>query len=211
VGSKTRFVICACGWKSELQKNYYVARWLGEKHLASCVFFRQSLRVAVWSPELIAYLRKIKFDSFQLERIISYMTKNKNADDPFTDDDFWGPGSSVGSTSAIASDEMPDAPTEERPQYLKPFHVAKAPMGRCTLVRVTSETSDMSDVILLLDVGGIHFRMGLKLYSEEYKSLLAKYGKKKTEWVNKPLIYKVMPHKGKADGFVAIRPDRNAK
>jgi hypothetical protein len=139
------------------------------------------------------------------------MAKNKNVDDPFTDDDFWGPSSSVSGPHSAASDEMPHAPTEERHQWLKPFHVKKAPMGRCTLLRVLPETSDMSDVVLLLDVGGVQYRLGMKLYSEEYKSLLAKFGKKKTEWTNKALVYKIMPHKGKDDGFVAVRPDRNSK
>jgi hypothetical protein len=144
---------------------------------------------------------------------IKKMPKNTKVDDPFSNDDFWGPGSSV-SDAMPGSErtEMPDAPTEERPQFLKPAHVmgkdGKDAMGYAKLVRVTSETSEMSDVVLLVEVKGKHYRVGLKIYAEAYKAMLLKFGKSRKDWSDKELVYKVMPHGGKEFGFVDFRPKR---
>jgi len=125
------------------------------------------------------------------------MPRNK-PDDPFTDDDFGLPGG-----ESTTSDEMPDADSDERPDFLKPYHL-KVKQGTCVLIGTTGAT-DYSDVVLLLEVAGRRFRLGLKTFDPGYKALLAKFGKKRSDWKG-TLRYKVMPHKGRPDGYVAIRP-----
>jgi hypothetical protein len=127
------------------------------------------------------------------------MPRNK-PDDPFDDAD-WGPQEG----SSEMPDEMPGASTEERPPYLKPHHLAKAvERGSMQLIRVTGETSEYSDVVLLVELGGKQYRLGMKLFSDDYKALSKRFGKKRSDWKGE-LRFKVMPHKGNPRGFIAVR------
>lgn len=127
------------------------------------------------------------------------MAVKSKPDDPFGDD--WG--REPGDESGAVSDEMPDASSEERPDFLKPYHLS-VKQGTIELVG-TAPATDYSDVVLLLQLGKRRFRLGLRTFDPGYKALLAKYGKKRADWKG-TLRYKVMPHKGQPDGFVAIRP-----
>lgn len=119
-------------------------------------------------------------------------------DDPFESDD-WGPeGASI-----VDSDEMPGVSSEERPAFLKPHHV-KSDLGTLNLLRVTGETSEFSDVILLVEHSGKNFRLGLRTFSDDYKALTKRFGKKKSDWHGE-LRFKVMPHKGQRRGYIAVR------
>jgi hypothetical protein len=121
-------------------------------------------------------------------------------DDPFEDD--WGmPDAPAGESS----DEMPQESSEERPPFLKPHHVGSQKTGTMELVRVTAETSDYSDVIFLVSVRGKQFRLGMRLFSPDYKALKKKFGAKRSDW-HGSLKYKVLPHKGNPDGYVSVRP-----
>ncbi len=128
------------------------------------------------------------------------MAKNKTVDDPFQEDD-WGMPEEQTQDSSL---EMPDESKEERPPFLKPHHVGNALTGTLDLVRVTSETSDFSDVILLVTLRGKNFRLGMKLFAADYKALLQRFGKKKSDWHGQ-LRYKVMPHRGNPKGYIAVR------
>jgi hypothetical protein len=121
--------------------------------------------------------------------------QNPDADDPFDD---WNPAE-----GETASDEMPSSVGGERPPFLKP-HDLRLDRGTLELVRVTTETSEYSDVVLLVAVGTRNFRFGMKLFSPDYKRLLARFGSKKEAWKGE-LQYKVMPHKGNPRGYVAVR------
>jgi hypothetical protein len=126
--------------------------------------------------------------------------KSRNVDDPFKDDDWGMPDS----TTQTESDEMPEGSAEDKPSFIKPHHVGKQTTGTMELIRVTSETSDYSDVIFVVKFRGKLFRHGLKLFSPDYKALLTRFGKKREDWHGE-LRYKVMPHKGNPLGFIAIR------
>ena len=129
------------------------------------------------------------------------MARAKQESDPFENDDFsWGDGASGGPAE---SGEMPEPSSEEKPPFLKPYHLTQD-RGKLELVRVTRETSEYSDVVLLVTVNGKHYRLGLKLFSEDYKSLSKRYGKNKADW-HGDIQFKVMPHKGNPRGYVAIR------
>lgn len=127
--------------------------------------------------------------------------KTKQVDDPFADDD-WGMPDAQGQVAE--TDEMPEASSEDRPPFIRPHHVGKQTTGTMELIKVTSETSDYSDVIFLVRFRGKIFRHGLKLFSPDYKSLSVRFGKKRSEWHGE-LRYKVMPHRGNPLGFIAIR------
>lgn len=122
----------------------------------------------------------------------------KEVDDPFNDDDFGMP------EATSTSDEMPEASSEDRPSFIKPHHVGKALSGQMELLRVMSETTDFSDVVLLVKFREKNFRLGLRTFSADYMALTKRFGKKKLDW-HGPLRYKVMPHKGNPQGYVAIR------
>jgi len=129
------------------------------------------------------------------------MARNR-PDDPFEDD--WGPGSDA---AEPASDEMPEASTDtERTPFLKPFHLLPQREGTLELESVSGST-EYSDVVLHVRAGArkTQFRIGLKNFDPSYKSLLKKFGKKRGDW-HGTLRYRIMPHKGRPDGFVAVRP-----
>jgi hypothetical protein len=123
----------------------------------------------------------------------------KKHDDPFDDED-WGPS---GETMPD-SDTMPEPSAETKPPFIKPHHVGKAVMGTMKLLRVTSEVTEYSDVVLLVEYRGKQFRLGLKLYSDDYKKLKERFGPKKEKWSGE-LRYKVMPHGGREAGYIAVR------
>lgn len=123
--------------------------------------------------------------------------KNPDADDPFDDD--WG--TTEGDTS---TETMPDANVDPtRTPFLKP-HNLKEREGQLILVKATGGT-EYSDVVLHVQIGGKDFRIGLRTFDPSYQACLARYGKQRADWHGK-LRYKVMPHKGRPDGFVAVRP-----
>ena len=129
--------------------------------------------------------------------------RGSKPDDPFTDD--WNPGTATGEGVEAASDEVPEAAIDpERTDFLKPHHVARKPQGFCELVSVSGAT-EYSDIILHLKLGSRMFRLGLKNFDRSFVALRKKFGAKKADWHGK-LEYRVMPHKGKPDGFVAVRP-----
>ena len=127
-------------------------------------------------------------------------TSNKPSD-PFDDD--WGMPEGQ---EHPATDEMPEAGGDDRSPFIKPRHVGNARTGTLELVRVTDRTSEYSDVILLVKFRGREFSLGLKLFSEDYKRLKAKFGPKKSDWAGKKLQYKVMAHGRNSDGYIGIRP-----
>ncbi len=127
------------------------------------------------------------------------MAKNREVDDPFGDD-FGMPEE----TMAPESEEMPQESAEERLPFLKPHHVGNAKTGTLELVRVTSETSDYSDVIFLVKLGTRSFRLGMKLFAKDYVALKKRFGSKRSDWHGQ-LRYKVMPHKGNPSGYIAVR------
>lgn len=126
------------------------------------------------------------------------MPKNNKPDDPFGDDP-WGP---QGATET--PEEMPDSTVDsDRAPWLKPFHLNDR-RGTFELTG-TSGGTEYSDVTLLIRVGKRDFRLGLKTFDPSYQALLRKFGKKRQDW-HGMLEYKIMPHKGRADGYVAVRP-----
>jgi hypothetical protein len=121
------------------------------------------------------------------------------ADDPFNDDD-WGPND-----AQEDSGEMPESSADStRSEFLKPHHVGSARVGTLELLSVTGAT-EYSDVVLHVKLGSRTYRMGLKTFDPGYVALLKKFGKKKSDWKG-TLRYKVMPHRGRPDGFIAVRP-----
>lgn len=126
------------------------------------------------------------------------MPKQK-PDDPFQDDD-WGPQEGT----AGASDEMPEANIDpERSPFLKPWNM-KERQGLLELISASGAT-EYSDVVLHVKYKGKPYRIGLKNFDPSYKTLLSKFGKKREDW-HGSLRFKIMPHKGNPDGFVAVRP-----
>lgn len=126
------------------------------------------------------------------------MARTKGQDDPFEDD--WGPTEGT----ATPTDEMPEASVDpERAPFLKPFHL-QSREGTLELLSVSGAT-EYSDAILHVQVGNKSFRIGLKNFDPSYVALRRKFGAKKADWKG-TLRYRIMPHKGRADGFVAVRP-----
>lgn len=129
------------------------------------------------------------------------MAKDKVVDDPFVDDD-WGPEDAP---DAVTTEDVPDAPTDDRPQYIKPSHVGGAKKtGEFELVKFTNETTEYSDVILLVKYRNRFFKLGMKVYADDYKRLQKRFGKKRADW-HGMLKFKVMPHKGNPAGYIAVK------
>lgn len=119
-------------------------------------------------------------------------------DDPFDDD--WGMPES---TTPATESEMPDSTAGERPPFIKPQHIGRVgTTGTLELMRVTSETSDYSDVILAVTFKGKNYRLGLRTFSNEYQSLSSKFGKKRGDW-HGTLRFKVVDNNGKP--YVSVR------
>lgn len=124
----------------------------------------------------------------------------KKSDDRFQDDD-WGP-----TDGAIPDsfDEMPEAIVDpNRTDWLKPWHL-DARQGTFELLSVSGAT-EFSDVTLHIQIGRKNFRLGLRTFDAGYMALKNKYGKKPSDW-HGTLRFKVMPHKGRPDGYVSVRP-----
>jgi hypothetical protein len=126
------------------------------------------------------------------------MARSNAPNDP---EDDWGPApGEEGSQSTF--DEMPE-PTSSNDPWLKPHHL-KAREGTLELVS-TSGSSEFSDVTLHITINNRPFRLGLKTFDPAYSALIKKFGKKPSAWRG-TLRYRVMPHRGRADGFVTVRP-----
>ncbi len=126
------------------------------------------------------------------------MAKNKSVDYPFHDDD-WG---NMPDATEADSDLMPPASTEERPDWLKPYMVGDAATGTLDLTGVSGAT-EYSDIVLLVKYKGRLFRIGLKTFSKEYKSLTKRFGLKKSDWHGQ-LQYKVIT-RGNSPSYIAVR------
>lgn len=127
------------------------------------------------------------------------LPRGSQPDDPFRDDD-WG----MPEGAPTQSDEMPDAVVDpSKAPFLKPFHV-KEREGTLELINVAGGT-EFSDVVFYVKYGNQTFRLGLRTFDPGYKACLAKFGKKKSEW-HGTLRFRIMPHHGQANGYVAIRP-----
>lgn len=110
----------------------------------------------------------------------------KEMEDP---DDFHGDG-------------MPEAEEGDYPTFIKPHHLGGRKTVQLVLVGVSDRTSDFSDVILDITFNGKPYVIGLKLFSEDYKGLLKRFGKKREAWTGK-LTGTVRPYKG--GSYVAIK------
>lgn len=130
------------------------------------------------------------------------MARNKDnaPDDPFGDES-WGMPDAQHNAPL---DTMPEVPSEVRLDFLKPATVGRATFGEIELTGVSRETSKYSDVILLVKFRGRPFRIGLRTFSPDYQSLLKKFGKNPNDWKG-TIRYKVMPHNGRADGYIGLR------
>lgn len=104
-------------------------------------------------------------------------------------------------TTMPDSDEMPAEETS-RPNWLKPVHLGRATSGTLEVLRILPGNTQFSDVVMLVQVGKGTFQLGLKLFSDDYKSLLKKFGKKKDAWKG-TVRYKVIANNGKP--YVAVR------
>lgn len=125
----------------------------------------------------------------------------KNTADSF-DDDF---GTPVGESGF--SGDMPDTgdmPTEEvsKPNWLKPVHVGRSTSGKLNVVRVLPENTQFSDIVLLVSIEKREFRLGMKLFSDDYKSLKKLFGPKRENWHGE-VRYKVIANNGKP--YIAVR------
>lgn len=119
-------------------------------------------------------------------------------DDPFQDDD-WGP---EGITTP--SEDMPEGNTDpDKAPFLKPFNL-NSREGRLELLSAGPGT-EYSDVVLHVKVGRTNYRIGLRTFDSGYIALRKKFGPKRSDW-HGPLLFKVKPHKGRTDGYVAVRP-----
>lgn len=126
------------------------------------------------------------------------MPRNK-PDDPFQEDDWGMPGA-----TASEPDEMPEASVDpDRALFLKPYHL-NAREGTLELVSASGGT-EYSDVVLHVKLGTRAFRIGLRTFDPGYLACKKKFGAKRADW-HGTLRYRVMPHKGRTDGYVAIRP-----
>jgi hypothetical protein len=177
---------CSCGWE-KTYRNPVAAQWGGEAHLPHCSFYLEAQKII----KMVDFNKHLKGQTMA--------TKNKIVDDPFEDD--WGMPEAQ---TQAASDEMPEASGDEKPPFLKPHHVGTASTGTLELLSVTSETSDYSDVIFLVKFRDKKFRLGMKLFAADYKALQKRFGNKKADWHGQ-LRYKVMPHRGNPQGYIAVR------
>jgi len=126
------------------------------------------------------------------------MARNK-ADDPFTEDDWGAQGEST-----EQPDTVPDANVDpDRAQFLKPYHLTQRE-GTLELTGVSGST-EFSDVVLHVMLGRKQYRVGLRTFDPGYTALRKKFGEKRSDW-HGTLRYKIMPHKGRLDGYVAVRP-----
>jgi len=127
------------------------------------------------------------------------MPRNK-PDDPFEDD--WG---TTEGESSQESSEVPEATVDPtRLPWLKPANVLPKREGTLELISFQGR-SKYSDVTLVVKVGGKQFHLGLQTFDKSFVALRKKFGANKADW-HGTLRYKVMPHKGNPDGFVAVRP-----
>lgn len=130
------------------------------------------------------------------------MAPKKN--DDFADDF----NSTVGSHDDFDAGTMPEVgeemPAEEvsRPNWLKPVMLGRATSGTLEVLRVLPHNTQYSDVVMLVQVGKAQYQLGLKLFSDDYKSLLKKFGKKREGWKG-TVRYKVIANNGKP--YVAVR------
>src|SRR5271170_2933257 len=155
-----RYIIkCECGWEKSY-RNPVAAQWGGESHRPRCSFFQAALRSPSYEVAMVDFKKALERNRMA--------DRTKKHDDPFNDEE-WGP---TGETMP-ASDTMPAASTENRPPWMKPFHVGPQTMGTMQLLHVTAEVTEFSDVVLLVEYRKKQFRIGLKLYAEDYKKLLA--------------------------------------
>lgn len=130
------------------------------------------------------------------------MAPKKNAKDDF-EDDFGTPVGAEGFDGDMpVSDDMPSGEAS-RPNWLKPVHVGRATAGTLTVVRVLPENTQFSDVVLLVELSDKkQYQLGMKLFSDDYKSLLKKFGPKRGGW-NGEVRYKVIANNGKP--YIAVR------
>ncbi len=127
-------------------------------------------------------------------------TKANNRDD--FEDDFGVPvGGEFGGDMPDVGDEMP-AEEESKPLWIRPSHVGRATAGTLEVVKVLPENTQYSDVVLLVQFGGKNFRLGMKAFSDDYKSLKKKFGPKRTDWHGE-VRYKVIANNGKP--YIAVR------
>lgn len=120
-------------------------------------------------------------------------------DAPFPNDD-WGEPMEY---QTGPDDSMPETGDDTYLKYLKPYHL-KQMRGTLELVEVSTESSEYSDVILIVKAGTRSFRLGLRTFSDEYKALKKRFGHKRSDWHGQ-LQYRILPHKGNPRGFVAVR------
>lgn len=122
-------------------------------------------------------------------------------DDPFNDDD-WGQPEGA---SSEASTEVPESTVDpNRLPWIKPSNVLPLRQGRMELVSF-SGPSKYSDVTLVVKFGGKQYHLGLQTFDPSFVALRKRFGAKKEDW-HGTLLYKVMPHKGNPNGFIAVRP-----
>lgn len=121
-------------------------------------------------------------------------------DDPFTDDDWGGSGSATETPEEVATPTV----NPDRLPWLKPANVLPKREGTLELVSYQGP-SKYSDVTLVVKVNGKPFHLGLQTFDKSYVALQKKFGNKRADW-HGTLRYRVMPHKGNPDGFVAVRP-----
>lgn len=124
-------------------------------------------------------------------------------DDPFTDND-WEQEDPAG--SAREETEEVAAPTVDpnRLPWLKPVNVLPKREGTLELISYQGP-SKFSDVTLVVKVGSKMYHLGLQTFDKSYVALAKKFGSKRGDW-HGMLRYRVMPHKGNPNGFVAVRP-----
>lgn len=129
------------------------------------------------------------------------MPKDTNLpDDPFQEDD-WGPEAG----GETASDEMPKPVSDPtRAPFLNPADMRDM-HGTLELIGVAEDAGSYSDVAILVKYNTKIYRIGFKLFADSYKRLQKKFGNKKSDWHGK-LLYRIKPHKGRARGFVDVKP-----
>ena len=134
-------------------------------------------------------------------------TDTRNArsrpDDPFGDDD-WGNDNDSGTAQEPPEEVARPTVDPNRLPWLKPANVLPKRQGTLELVSYQGP-SKYSDVTLVVKVGGKMFHLGLQTFDKSYLACQKKFGDKRSDW-HGTLKYKVMPHKGNPDGFVAVRP-----
>jgi hypothetical protein len=118
------------------------------------------------------------------------------------EDDFGTPVGESGFEDMPVSDDMPSGEAS-RPNWLKPVHVGRATSGTLQVVRVLPENTQYSDIVLLVEIADKkQYQLGMKLFSDDYKSLLKKFGPKRSGW-NGAVRYKVIANNGKP--YIAVR------